>query len=260
MLRSCLWPALLRNAAANMNRNVGEIRLFEVGHVFRPGPSPSDSLPDEPLRIAGVLSQTSERGAWTETGRKRDFYDIKGILEHLLSAFGVEHARFKPECGYPYHPSRSATVWLRQGPSNEEEMWGELGEIHLDAQRAFDLPQPAMIFEVSSNPLQRAMADTPRFRALPRFPPTSRDLAVVIPEQVMVDSIQRAILEEGAPLAQEAVVFDVHVGDPVPQDRKSVAFALVYRSEERTLTGEEVNEVHERIVSRLSREFQAQLR
>jgi phenylalanyl-tRNA synthetase beta chain len=260
MLRSCLWPALLRNTAANRNHSVGEIRLFEVGHVFRPGSSPSDSLPDESLHIAGVLSQASERSVWTESGRKRDFYDIKGVVEHLLSAFGVEHARFKPGCGYPYHPSRSATVWLRQASSNEEEMWGELGEIHPDAQRAFDLPQPAMIFEVSSNPLQRAMADTPRFRSLASFPPTGRDLAVVIPAEVMVDSIQRAILEEGAPLAQEAVVFDVHVGDPVPKGRKSVAFALVYRSAERTLTGEEVNEVHARIVSRLSREFQAQLR
>ena len=139
-------------------------------------------------------------------------------------------------------------------------MWGELGEVHPDVQRAFDLPQPAMIFEVSSNLLQGAMADTPRFRSLPRFPPTGRDLAVVIPAEVMVDSIQRAILEEGAPLAQEVVVFDVHVGDPVPKGRKSVAFGLVYRSAERTLTGEEVNEVHERNVSRLSSEFQAQLR
>lgn len=260
-LRTNLWPTLLKNAASNMNQSVGEIRLFEVGRIFHPSPSSaSEALPVEELRVACVLSHLRGRGLWTERNRKRDFYDIKGLLEYLLTSLGAHNARYQAGCGFPFHPDRSATVWLRRQASGEEQKLGEVGEIHPDVQRRLDMPQMVMLFEVSADPLRDAMPGVPSFRPLPRFPATSRDLAVVIRQDVKTDSIQRTILEAGAPWVREALLFDVHTGDPVPTGQKSVAFALLYRADDRTLTGEEVSRVHEGIVSRLSQEFGAHLR
>ncbi|MFQ5912287.1 MAG: phenylalanine--tRNA ligase subunit beta [Nitrospinota bacterium] len=258
-LRTDLWPGLLRNAATNMNRGVPDVRLFEAGRVFRP-PSTPEGLPAEELHVASVLSQVPGRGLWDEQKRMRDFYDIKGLLELLLSTFGIDGLRYEPGCGLPFHPTRSASVWLRRGASEVEERLGELGVVHPEVQRKLDMPQAVVFFEVSADLLRSAAPGAPVFRPLPRFPATSRDLAVVIPTEIGTDSIKCAILEAGAPWVREAALFDVHSGDPVPEGQKSVAFALLYRADDRTLTGEEVNGVHEQIVSRLCREFGAQLR
>jgi phenylalanyl-tRNA synthetase beta chain len=260
-LRTSLWPGLLKNTAANMNHNVPDTRLFEAGRVFHSRPvGVVDPLPSEELRVAAVLSQLPERGLWTEDQRERDFYDIKGLLESLLVTLGINGVRYESGCGYPFHPIRSATAWLRRKDGREEEKLGELGEIHPDVQRKVDLPQPVMLFEVSAGLLWAAMPSVPEFRPLPRFPATSRDLAVVMPERIETGALKQVILDTGGPLVREAVVFDVHIGTPVPDGQKSVAFALLYRADDRTLTGEEVSEIHDRIVSRLSTEFSAQLR
>lgn len=260
-LRVSLWPGLVRNAASNMNRGVLDVRLFEVGRVFHPRPpSASEPLPIEEVRVAAVLSENPGRGLWAEGGRKRDFFDIKGVLETLLASLGIAGARSEPGCGHPFHPVRSAAVWL-PGPSpGGEKKLGEVGEIHPDVQLALDMPQPVTLFEVSADLLRAAAPRAPVFRPLPRFPATTRDLAVVVGLDVRVESLQRLILEAGAPLIQGAILFDIHTGDPVPEGQKSVAFALVYRSEDRTLSGEEVNEAHQAIVSRLSQAYGARLR
>ncbi|MFQ5691486.1 MAG: phenylalanine--tRNA ligase subunit beta [Nitrospinota bacterium] len=263
-LRVSLWPGLLRNAATNMNRGVHDVRLFEVGRVFRPAtPSGPETLPVEETRVAALLSESPGRGHWLDPNEKRGFYDIKGILEYLFSSLGIEDVRYEPGPGYPFRPSRSAILRLPETASEGGEggkRLGEVGEIHPDLRRALDMPQAVILFDVSADLLRAAMPGLPVFRPLPRYPATTRDLAVVIPGAVRADALRRTILEAGAPWVREAVVFDVHVGDPIPDGQKSVAFALTYRAEDRTLSGEEVNEKHESIVARLSEEYGARLR
>ena len=261
LLRPRLWPGLLKNAAANLNHNVQDVQIYEAGRVFLPRPeSPSDPLPIEPLHIAALLNQGSERKTWTHKDQGRDFYDIKGILEHLFDSFGIKDVSFTPGSGRPFHPARSGTVWCKWGELKQEERVGEVGEIHPDILRSLDIAQPVFLFEIKADPLEDAMRRSPRFQPLPKFPASSRDLAVVVPQEVTMQELRRTILDAGSPLVRSAEAFDVHTGENIPAGNKSIAFALEYRSDERTLTGEEVAEVHDRIVAKLAGDFQAELR
>ncbi len=262
LLRPSLWPGLLKNVATNSNHNVQDIQIYEAGRVFLPRPSEttSDGQPIEPLHIAALMNRGNTRKLWAHKIQERDFFDIKGILEHLCSSFGIVDISFKPGSLGPFHPTRSATVYCKSEDMNQEEKIGEIGEIHPDLLRFFDISQPIYLFEIRAKPLRDTMRRYPRFHPLPKFPATSRDLAIIVRQEVSMQNLQCTILETGFPLVCSAEAFDVHTGDNIPEGSKSIAFALEYRSEERTLTGEEVSEVHARIITKLIDAYQAELR
>jgi len=153
-----------------------------------------------------------------------------------------------------YHP-RSATI-LRIG----QTVLGTLGELHPRVMKKLDAPKGIVLFQLDVEALQSVAQLIPQAKPLSKFPAVLRDLAVVVPAEMQSEAVRAVILEIGQPLVEDAQVFDVYSGHQVGAGRKNVAYALRYRSAERTLTDVEVTEAHEKIVAEVTRRLGGALR
>ena len=184
-----------------------------------------------------------------------DFYDAKGAVEALLGALGICNASFVLAEHSALHPRASAQVRTAGGTP-----LGFLGELHPRAIKRMDLPLTLFAFELNVDGLIAAAGLVPEYRAVNRFPAVLRDVAVVVPIGQRNDEVRKVILEVGGALVEDAQLFDVYTGKPLPEGRKNLAYALRYRSAERTLRDDEVNEAHGRIVAEVNHRLGGQLR
>jgi phenylalanyl-tRNA synthetase beta chain len=258
VMRTSIYPGLLRALSHNVRHQVDSVRLYESGRTYAPNPRGGvDHQPvaTEIAHVAGVLAGLRAGRTWTSPDARIDFFDAKGAVEAILASLGIAGARFVPVEMSPYHPRASARVELAGG-----EVVGTLGELHPRSAKALDVPQGAFLFELEVDPLVRAAQLRPKNRPLARFPSVLRDIAVVVDAQLSAEEVRRVILDAGRPLVEDARIFDVYTGKPIPAGRKNLAFALSYRSEERTLTDAEVNDAHARIVDEVNRRLGGSLR
>jgi len=252
VLRPTLAVGLLEAVAGNIHRQIPDVRCFEVGHVFRSGGT--GGLGQEELRVAAALAGLRSPRSWFGGRERVDLYDAKGIVDLLLEALGLEGVEVRP----------SALPFLEEVRGGEVVVSGEtvglFGEVALPVREAFDLAGPVFYADLS---LDRLRALSPRpltYRPLPRFPAVQRDLAVVVSAELSAAEVGRAIIEGADPILKRANLFDVYSGDQIGAGRKSLAYALVYQADDRTLTDEEVNGLHERILARLRERFGAEVR
>ncbi|HYX93308.1 MAG TPA: phenylalanine--tRNA ligase subunit beta, partial [Myxococcaceae bacterium] len=258
VMRTSIYPGLLRALSHNVRHQMDSVRLYESGRTYAPNPRGGvDHQPvaTEIAHVAGVLAGLRAGRSWTSSDARIDFFDAKGAVEAILASLGIAGARFVPVEMSPYHPRASARVELAGG-----EGVGTIGELHPRSAKALDVPQGAFLFELEVDPLVRAAQLRPKNRPLARFPSVLRDIAVVVDAQLSAEEVRRVILDAGRPLVEDARIFDVYTGKPIPAGRKNLAFALSYRSEERTLTDAEVNDAHARIVDEVNRRLGGSLR
>jgi phenylalanyl-tRNA synthetase beta chain len=251
VMRTSILPGLLEAGARNAARRNTDWLLFEMGSVYL---TEEDDLREPPLeapRLAGVLLGESGRH-WREAPGAYDFFYGKGVLEALARACRVVfHYERLTEARYAdlLHPGRAALVRV------EGERLGVLGELHPN-QNTWGGARP-VVFELDLDALYRHASRKITAAGYPRFPGMSRDLAVVVAEEVAAADILRRIRELGGDLLREAGVFDLYRGAPVPPGRKSLAFHLYYQSPERTLTEEEAGAMTAEILMEVEREFGA---
>ncbi len=256
-MRTSLVPGLLETGLQNFRRGQVDLRLFEVGKVFfhRPG----GDLPDERLAVGALLAGAGEPGLWG-AGRPADFHDAKGAVEAVLERAGVEGARFVADGTSPFlHPGASARV------VREKADLGEVGKLHPELAAALELPESVHVFELDATEILRVSPDRATvLRALPRFPGSSRDLAVVVDEAIEVGRLIaeiRAVPDQGLRATLRGIeIFDVYRGEGIEGGKKSVGLRFFYQAEDRTLTDAEVSAFQETILSRLSGTFGAGLR
>jgi phenylalanyl-tRNA synthetase beta chain len=178
---------------------------------------------------------------------------VKGALEALFDAVGISDWSLEPGLDPPFHPGRSAAVLLGS------ERAGSMGELHPSVASAFDLPGRVAVAEIDVVALGDAVASF-TLRAVPRFPPVRRDLAFLLDASVPAAAVERSIREAGGDLVSELRLFDVFAGAPVPEGKRSLAFAVDFRAPDRTLTDEEVEEAVAAVVARLASAFGGELR
>jgi len=249
-LRPSLIPNLLKAVRRNRDRGVRTIALFEAGHVFLPG----DPV-DEREMAAGVLSGPAGVGMHAED-RSVDFFDAKGAVEVLLEALLVAEWRAgDPPSDGPFHPGRSATVLAADGPV------GVIGELHPSAAEEIGLGEGdrVALFEVDLSSLY-SLATPVEYREIPRFPPVRRDLAFIVDASTPAAAVQGAIAAASGELAEAVVLFDEFTGEPIPEGKKSLAFALEFRAPDRTLTDQEADAAVETIVRRVAEAVGGELR
>jgi phenylalanyl-tRNA synthetase beta chain len=248
LMRTSLVPSLLRNAARNRAQRVDDVRLYEIARVYHPRPAgPDGDEPSaEPLRVAGVLVGRRGPVGWSAGTEAVDFYDAKAACAGVLEALGVSGARWEAGADPWLHPRAAARAVAGPGAG---ELLGVTGELHPRTAAAFDLPRGALAFELRLDALLRHGRLVPRYRPIPQFPAVLRDVAVVVEDAVEAEAVLRVVREE--PLVEDATLFDVYRGAPLPAGRKSLAVALRYRAPDRTLTDAEVDACHARIVERL---------
>lgn len=258
VMRTSLLPGLVENLLRSVRHQVETVAIYEMGRVyFRDSEGGQGTRPParEVHRVGGLVWGLRGGRTWTAKEARLDFYDAKAAVESVLSALHVEGVRFVAAEAPAYHPRACARVELADG-----KVLGWVGELHPRVGKALELPREVYAFELDTGPLYRAARLVPAWRGLPRFPAVLRDLAVVVPQELPNEQVRRVILEVGAPLVEEALVFDVYTGPQVPAGRKSVAYALRYRSPERTLTDAEVVQAHQRIVSEVQQRLGGALR
>jgi phenylalanyl-tRNA synthetase beta chain len=247
-LRTTLRAGLLRALARNQRSRPGLVALFEVGRVFLPRP---DDLPREVEMAAGVVAGPRPDRWGLPRGEPADFFDAKGMLETALASLGIE-AQFVPAEHAVFLPGSTAAVVVGR------QQVGLLGQVHPEVARAFEVEGDAYLFELD---LERLLPHVPGgrlYRPISRFPPVREDLAVVVDAEVPAGAVRSVI--ESSPLVVRAELFDVYTGPPVPEGKKSLAFAVTYQALDRTPSDEEVARERRRIVAQLERELGASLR
>ncbi len=264
VLRHSLLNGLLTVVAANQH-HAADQRLFEIGPVFFP--RDGQLLPDEPRYLAIALLGVRAPASWHDGKTPKigpapvDFYDLKGIVEALLSDLHIvnshkHNVQFKVGQRGAFHPGRCAEVLIGK------RSVGFLGEVHPVVLARYDLLQPVFAAEFDLEILLALAQETANFTLtpIPTTPAVYQDIALVIDERTPAADVLRVIREAGGDLLRAARLFDVYTGDPIPPGQKSLAYALTYQAADRTLTDKEVAKVHERITRAVERELAAKVR
>lgn len=257
VLRTSLIPHLIDAAVYNRNRNSEDIALFEIGSVFVTNERSLTKQPEERLLLAVLLTGKRRGAHWSGKSEPVDFYDIKGLLEKATSFFGINGVTYAAAGPAGYHPGRTAAVSL-DTPAGSVPL-GYIGQLHPQLQADHDLAE-TYVLEIELDTLVKHVDFGVLYRALPRFPAVTRDIAVVVDRAVPVGSLQAKAAQAAGELLESIGVFDVYTGERLGADKKSVALSLVYRHPERTLTDEDVTQAHGLVVSALESAFAAELR
>ena len=251
VMRPSLLPGLVATLGRNAARQLGRVRLFELGRVFHQQAGEGQPAPLETQRVAAAICGDADTQQWGLPTRKVDFHDLKGDLESLAAASGAE-LEFKPS-QRPYgHPARSAEVY-RDGAS-----LGWIGQIHPRLAKALDIDVDVFAFELDLAPL--ATRALPRATELSRFPSMRRDLAFLVPEAAAWTDLEATLRRAVGPLLREVTLFDRYVGQGVEPGFKSLAMGLILQDKSRTLTDRDVDAVVAEAVSAMEREHHARIR
>lgn len=259
-LRTTTLTSMLGILGHNASRRMDDLAVFEIGPVYLPSALPLRELPGEPIRLALAASGVVQPKAWNRPRLGVDFYYLKGVVEGLLEYLGLREIRFDHFSHPSLHPGRGARV-LGQGRDGRIRDLGFFGELHPAVARAYDIDRRSVAGEFDWEAIAGlALDDEKRFQALPRFPAVERDLALVVGASVSAERVLSVIRFSGGELLREARLFDLYQGHPVPEGKKSLAYNLVYRSDERTLTDAEVEEANRTIREALVAQIGAELR
>lgn len=246
-MRRSLLPGLLQSVAYNEAHGTTNVHLYEIGTLFHG--RENASLPRETQSVAGVLTGFWTDQIWNNTVDKLRFFAGKGIVEELLEQLRVPKVRFRVAEGEGYdflQPGRAAEV-LSGG-----SVLGWVGEIHPEAREAMDIDQIVVAFELDLDKLIKGAHNQENYHEFSPFPAVQHDLAIVVPDEVTCEDLLQRITSAGGKLLESVRLFDVY-RDPirVGVGKKSMAFSLTYRSDDHTLTSDEVERAHGKIVTKL---------
>lgn len=240
VMRTTTIASMLEILARNYNYRNAAAKLYEIGKVFIPT---GEELPNEPYKITMGMY-----------GNKVDFYDIKGICESLFADLNVNKVKYEAVTDNPtFHPGRCAKI------TAGGKTLGIIGEIHPAVTRKFGIETPVYIGELDFESVFLNINTNIKFTELPKFPAVTRDIAVLVDKTTPVADIEEIIVRASKNL-ESVKLFDVYEGDKIPEDKKSVAYNIVYRAADRSLTGEEVQKSFDKAVRSLEHQLGAQLR
>jgi phenylalanyl-tRNA synthetase beta chain len=271
-LRLSILPTLLEALAQNL-REYERVLLFEIGHVYLP--KEGQVLPDQPRRLAIAMAGTRALRSWlSPSSESIDFFDLKGIVESLLERLHLaDQVRFVPLTDDPrFHPGRAAKLvgsWesgvrgqkaSAQPPTPNSHLLGVLGELHPGARERLELEAPrALAAELDLEQLI-ALAQPPTYRPISRFPAISQDLALIVGLDVATDQVVAAIRKYAGATLESLALFDVYEGPQVGAGKRSLAYRLTFRAQDRTLSDADVSKVRAKIVRGLEHDIGATLR
>ncbi|MDY6972726.1 MAG: phenylalanine--tRNA ligase subunit beta [Thermodesulfobacteriota bacterium] len=254
VLRTSLIPGLLGTVKGNTHYQQNDLKLFEWGKTFTPGRE--NQQPMEKTFLAAIMTGLYRQPAWYNDERHVDFYDVKGAVEALLKALGIQCLLIEEETGFPgYDPGLSSGIYC------SDSFIGQLGRVSPNVMEAYGLKKDsAYLFELDIAALMGSLSGTKRFQHLAKFPAVYRDISLIVNRQLKSAEIVRIIRERGGELVESVHIFDLYEGKRMDPLEKALAFSICYRSKSRTLDGEEVNSLHESIIDKIGQETGARLR
>ena len=247
VMRQSIIPGLMRSIAYNQSRGVHNIQLYETGVVFFG--AEGKKSPKERNRVAAVMAGAMNDPAWNQQAVPFDFFDGKGVIESLMRELALAKPRFKAlsaEEAPHLQPGRAAQV-LDGGT-----VLGWVGEIHPLACEAYEVQAPVVAFELDLDALIKCARPARDYVNVPVFPAVTMDVAFVVDEEVTHEKLLRSITSAGGKLLDTAQLFDVYRDEErLGAGKKSMAYALEYRAADRTLTTEEVDKQHARLIKKV---------
>lgn len=255
-MRRSLIPGLLQSVEYNIKHSTANVQLYEIGTLFFG--RENASAPKERESVAGVLSGSMGDVTWNYKPMPLRFFDGKGVVEELLSQLRTPKVRFRPADGDDYaflQPGRGAEV-LSGGT-----VLGWVGEIHPDARDVYGIDIPVVAFELNLEALIKGAGAQEAYREFSQFPSVEHDLAIVVDDDVTCEDLERRLRSAGGKLLVGVRLFDVY-RDPVRvgAGKKSMAFALTYRADDHTLTSEEVERAHSKLVTKVCKAIGGEVR
>ena len=240
VMRTTLIPNMLDVISTNISHKVEEVSAFECGNTF----TPQEGLPVESKKYCVGMY-----------GKEVDFFVLKGVVESVLNNVGLKGYEIEPETtNLTFHPGRCAKIVYNN------IYIGTFGELHPDVIENYNLGQRVYVAEIDIDTVFENITLTKSYNPLPKYPSTSRDIALIVKDEVFVKQIEDIIKANGEDLVESYKLFDVYKGAQIEEGHKSIAYSITYRSKYKTLTDEDVAKVHEKILSELSEKLNANLR
>ena len=257
-LRTSLVPGMLEAVRHNIDHGMGDLKLFEIGSVFR------QSSEAEKGKYFGqyveeeriILAQTGFACApgWARKERLVDFFDLKGSMERLLFKIFLDKFRFI------YYCTRNTLTEFSVDIEFNGSYVGFLGKLNVDIGMTFDIEQKIYVAELLVDPVKESLRRKPSFEQLPKYPSVFRDLAFVVDDKVAVGELEECIRSSAGGLLKRIRLFDMYTGDQVERGKKSCAFSLEFLSPDKTLTEVEIERITERVIQSVGQKLDAKLR
>lgn len=243
--RTSLLASMLDVISYNEARGNTEYALYEIANVYS-----DDNRAEERLSIA--VSTKHNRSIWQDVITFENFFSLKGRMEAVLEKLGITKQRIRvkenTQALHNLHPHQSAEVYV------DNKLFGILGKIHPKLEEAYDI-NTVLIGEFNLGVIYEAKKAKVKFTPIPRYPGISRDIALIVDEDLASEKLIQTITKTGKALVKSAEVFDVYHGDNMEENKKSIAIRIFYQSLERTLTDNDVVGLHEEIVEQLIKEY-----
>jgi len=256
IMRTTLIPGLLNAIQWNINRKVEKIKLFEIGKVFFSDKSPNDNrLPLEKIMITGAINKMAGSGNIWEKKERWDIFYLKGILEALFDSFGINNIEYI-QGSFPVFDSEKNGI-IKANDNNI----GIFGEINRNIVDNLGITSSDIcLFEIDFPLFYSNIKRRTVFKALPKYPSIQRDISMIVNEEITVGRIQKIIKERNNDLIKRVEIFDIFRGKQIEMGCKSIAFSIIFQSEYRTLTDEEVDKMMNDIKIELINHFGAKIR
>ncbi|MFB2837276.1 phenylalanine--tRNA ligase subunit beta [Floridanema evergladense] len=255
-LRTDLISGLIDSFQYNLEQGNGALNGFEIGRIFW---SDEDGLM-EADSLAGIIGGDPTVGRWVNSGKEKPmtWYEAKGVLESVFQRLGIT-VEYQPDCrDSRLHPGRTASLWV-QG-----DRLGTFGQLHPQLRQERGLPDAVYVFELDLDVLLEQMNQdeilVPVLKPYSSYPASDRDIALFAPTKVSVAEIERVMAKAAGTLLESVELFDRYLGESVPEGQRSLAFRLIYRAGDRTLTEEDIESVHQQVREALTEKFQVTLR
>lgn len=250
-MRPTLVSEMLEAVSWNVNRNSSPVQLFELSKVYSLG-NDGDGVKERQSLCIGLCGETGS--SWKDKSREMDFFDLKGIVENLFVSLGIKDYTVRKTDSFAFRDAMSARIEIGT------DVIGTLGQVKQEIAKKFDIKTKVYVAEMEVEALLKYASIQKRFEPLPRYPSVRRDISILIDDNVSASEIYNVIREEGNQLVKKVEIFDLYKGQQIEHGKKSLSYAVEYRSDERTLKDEEVTEIHKNIQKALIKKLGAQIR
>ena len=244
VLRRNIIAGILNAAKWNLNRNINDIKLFEIGPVYH-----SEKLDKQEENHIVICLSGTRRDNWQDGVNPVDFYYLKGITDSLFKKLGVSNYDIKPGQSGIFQAEQSAEIMIKGEPA------GFLGKVEKGLLKKIDIDKDCFICQINMDILAKHVELKKRFTALPKFPVVYRDISTLVKHGTESAAIIKLITETAGDIIKEVKLLDVYKGQQIPRGHRSLIYRLTYQSFDKTLTDKEVEIVHSGIISALKEQL-----
>ncbi len=246
LMRPSTVPSMMQILATNVNKKNQNVKLFDISRNYK---NISNEIENGEVPLQENILTIGMYG------EDVDFYILKGIIENVLESIGISRFDIKKESeNESYHPGRCANINIGI------DTIAIIGEVHPEVLNNYGIEKRAYLAEVNITKLIKYCKSSKKYVEIPKFPAVERDIAVIVDEDVEVGEIERIITKKGKKLLESANLFDIYRNEKLGENKKSIAYSLIFRDKNKTLSDEEINKTMEEIITELEKKLNAQLR